>query len=456
MGSKSMSLTPLIFIGTGLKQFKMWVSVGIYCDLVVMLGLLAAYLLKFMPEQIDFRDFLLGFKISSTERGRNMSSLRSKNNWAICLMLPASVMAQERQGLLVNASLSVISDSNITRTAEKTSDKAAVFSSQLQFLSSIGQHNFVFGYQGDFAAYDDNTQYNYNDHQLNLSAIFDHSYRINSEFTLGYQAETEEPGSNNAQTEISSEFNEQTDKSAAAKFYYGTPASTGQFVFGLDHAQQRYSNNQQSFRDLDRNTLTGTFFYRMAPKTRLLLEASVAKIDAVAGTLFADQSSDENRYLAGVEWEATAITSGTFKVGYQKKDFEDERFIDLDGLSYFLDMTWKPNTYTNITIGAERSTSESAEQDIGGFITTGYSLALGHALSARTQLKANYSLNESDFSDAQDRTDKRKSITVGMSHSLRTWLDISLDYRHLTRSSNDEIFDFSSDTVELSLTSKFD
>jgi hypothetical protein len=370
-------------------------------------------------------------------------------------MLPASVMAQERQGLLVNASLSVISDSNITRTAEKTSDKAAVFSPQLQFLSSIGQHNFVFGYQGDFAAYDDNTQYNYNDHQLNLSAIFDHSYRINSEFTLGYQAETEDPGSNNAQTEISSEFNEQTDKSAAAKFYYGTPASTGQFVFGLDHAQQRYTNNQQSFRDLNRNTFTGTFFYRMAPKTRLLLEASVARLDNVTETLFADSSSDENRYLAGIEWEATAITSGTFKVGYQKKDFEDPQFSEIAGLSYFLDMTWKPNTYTNITISAQRTTEESAEQDIGGFIRTDYSLGLDHALSARTQLKATYSLDESDISDAQDRTDKSKNITLGVNHSLRTWLDISLDYRHFARSSNDESFDFSSDTVELSLTSKF-
>jgi hypothetical protein len=333
--------------------------------------------------------------------GAVVSSLRSKkmlllslNTLIVSMLLQSSLFAQQRQGLLLNAGLKVISDSNITRTAEKTSDKSAIFSPKLQFLSSIGQHKFVFGYQGDFAVYDDNTQYNYNDHQLNLSAIFNHSYRINSEFTLGYQTDAEDPGSNNAQTEISSEFNEQTDKSAAAKFYYGTTGSIGQFVLGLDHGQKRYTNNQQSFRDLNRNTFTGTFFYRMAPKTRLLLEANVARLDNVTKTLFANSSSDENRYLAGVEWEATAITSSTFKVGYQKKDFKDAQFSDIDGLSYFLDMVWKPNTYTNITIGAQRSTSESAEEDIGGFITTGYSLGLVHALSARTQLKAKYSLDE--------------------------------------------------------------
>jgi hypothetical protein len=396
--------------------------------------------------------------------GLVVSSLDNKNNLILCLnaicvaialLLPSSAGAQERQGLLLNAGLSVINDSNITRTAEKTPDKAAIFSPQLQFFNSIGQHNFIFGYQGDFVVYDDNTQYNYNDHQLNLSAIFDHSYRINSEFTLGYQQQVEEPGINNALNQLSTEFTKLTGKSAAAKLYYGTPASTGQFVFGVDHNQLRHTNNQQSFRDLDRNTFTGTFFYRMAPKTRLLLEASVASLDNVTETLFADFSGDENRYLAGVEWEATAITSGTFKVGYQKRDFEDPQFIDIGGLSYFLDMVWKPNTYTNITIGAQRTTQESAEQDIGGFIATGYSLGLNHALSARTQLKATYSLDEFDIIGAQDRTDKMKNIILGVNLSLRTWLDISLEYRHFARSSNDEIFDFSSDTVELSLTSKF-
>jgi hypothetical protein len=392
-----------------------------------------------------------------------MSSLRNKNILVLCLntlfvgvLLQSSVLAQERQGLLLNAGLLVINDSNITRTAEKISDTSAIFSPQLQFLSNIGQHSLVFDYQGTFAVYNDNSQYNYNDHELNLTALFDHSYRVNSEFMLGYQDVEEEPGSNSAETQISDEFNQLTGKSVGAKLYYGTSASSGQLVLGLDHNQQRYTNNQQSYRDLDRNKLTGTFFYRMAPKTRLLLEASVAKIDYVEDALFAVPTSDENLYLAGVEWEATAITSGTFKVGYQKKDYEDARFNDIDGLSYFLDMSWKPNTYTNITIGASRLTSESAEQDTGGFISTGYSLSLEHAFSARTFFDAQYEEDKSDLTFSQNRTDKRKSITVGLTHSLRTWLDISLDYRHLARSSNDEIYDFSSDSVELSLITNFD
>jgi hypothetical protein len=374
----------------------------------------------------------------------------------IGMLFQSSIFAQERQGLLLNADLSVISDSNITRTAEALSDSAAIFSPQLQFFSNVGQHIFVFDYQGEYAVYNDNSQYNYNDHELKLGATFELSSRINSDFKFGYQDKVEEPGSNSAQSQLSEKFNQQTRKSALAKFYYGTSASIGQFVLGLDHNQQRYTNNQQGFRDVDQQKATGIFFYRMAPKTRLLLEASVAKIDYVAVTPFGAPNSDNNLYLAGVEWEATAITSGTFKVGYQKKDFVDARYNDIDGLSYFLDMVWQPNTYSKITIGAERTTSESAEQGIGGFISTGYSLGLQHALSARTQLKANYIHDKSDLTFAQDRTDKRKKITLGLTHSLRTWLDISLNYRRIARSSNEEIYAFSSETVELTLSSKFD
>jgi hypothetical protein len=397
--------------------------------------------------------------------GLVMSILDNKNNLILCLtticvgiglLLPSSAGAQERQGLVLNAGLSVQSDSNITRTVEKTSDKLSVFSPQLQFLSNIGQHQFVFDYQGRFAAYNDNSQYNYNDHDFKLGAQLGHSYRFSSEFALGYQDKIEEPGANNAAPQVINEFNQRTRKTALAKFYYGTRASSGQLVLGLDHNQQRYTNNQQSFRDLDQNTLTGTFFYRMAPKTRLLFEASVARFDNVAATLTRDRTSDEHRYLTGVEWATTAITSGTFKVGYQQRDFADDSFNDLDGLSYYLDMLWRPNTYTKIKIGAKRETRESAQQDIGGFISTGYSLTLGHALSSRTQLNAKYQQDESDFNNAQNRADKRKNITVGIAHGLRTWLDISLAYRHSTRSSNDEIYAFSSDSVELSLNSKFD
>jgi hypothetical protein len=394
--------------------------------------------------------------------GVAMSSLRSRKNRIICfntlfvvMLLPASVLAQERQGLRLNAGIAVQSDSNITRTNEETSDNSAIFSPQLKYLTNIGQHRFKFDYQGDFAAYNGNTQYNYDDHNLNLTALFDHSYKLSSEFTLGYQDSIEEPGSNNSSNQLTDGFNQLKNKSVEANLYYGSNASGGQIVLGLAHNQKRYTNNQQSFRNLDRNQVSGTFFYSIAPKTRLLLQASVTGFNYLRDALIANRENDEKSYLAGIEWEATAITSGTFKVGYQQKDYADSRFNSLSGLSYFLDTYFRPNSYTKITIGTSRSANESAEQDDGGFISTGYLVAVEYSVSPRTSLNAEFQQNKSDLTLVQNRTLKLKDIKVGVNHSLSTWLDISLDYRHLARNSNDEIYDFASDSLELSLTSKF-
>jgi hypothetical protein len=396
--------------------------------------------------------------------GVAMKLLCNKNNLILCptalcvgigSLLSPLANAQERQGLLLNVGLSVKSDSNITRTAEETFDKIAIFSPQLQFLSNVGQHKFVFDYQGDFTTYNDNNQYNYNANALSLVTQFEHSYRFSSAFSLGYQDNIEEPGTNIAQNELGNEFNKFTRKSAKIKFSYGTIISNGQLALGLDHNQQRYTNNQQGFRDLDQNTLTGAFFYRMAPKIRLLFEASTARFDDVASIITTDRTSDENRFLAGVNWAETAIISGTFKVGYQQKDYADEGFNDIDGLSYFLNMLWQPHRFNKVKIGAKRTTRESAQQDIGGFIITTYSLGLEHELSSRTQLNVSYEQDESGFNNVQNGSDTRKIVTMNITHSLRAWLDIRLDYRHLARSSNNEINVFSSDSLKLSLMSKF-
>ena len=396
-----------------------------------------------------------------------MSSLRSKKNLFLCLntiiivgLLQFSVLAEERQGLLINSGLSIINDSNITRTAEEVSDQYAIFSPQLQFLSRVGQHHFIFDYQGDFAAYKDNTQYNFNNHDLKFSALFDHSVRVNSEFTFGYQDKAEEPGSTSAAGTLNNEFNQLTSKFVLAELFYGTSASSGQLVFGLAHDQTRYTNNEQGFRDMDKTNFSSTFFYRMAPNTRLLLEASIGTNEYAQETQFADQSSDQTLYLAGVEWDATAATTGTFKLGYQSRSYDDERLTNLSGLSYLVDMSWRPNTFSKLTIGASRLTNESAQQDIGGSINTGYSFTLEQDFTPRTSLNLLYQQDKSDFSraqvsSAQNRTDKRKRFEVGLAHSVKPWLDISLDYRHETRNSGEALFEFSLNTLELGITTNF-
>jgi hypothetical protein len=373
-----------------------------------------------------------------------------------CTLLCTNVMAEERQGLLLNAELKAQHDDNVLRKVESVADSSIQISPQVQYLTHMGKHIFALEYQGEYAAFEDSSELNYDNHDIALYARLDHSLKINSEFKLSYENEIEVPGTNNSTTLLITEFNLTQKKQATAKFYYGTKKSIGQLVLGLDHREFRYTNNLQGYRDVDRNRLSSTFYYRIAPKTRLLIQASIGDYDYITKSQFGDQSSKETFYLAGVEWDITAKTSGTFKLGYQGKNFKKNVYNDITGLSYMLDMTWKPNTYSKIQIGASRMTQESSQLLTSAFVTNSYTLDAEHEITPRTKLKAAYTFDSDDIVTISNRTDKRHNIVLGVDHSLRTWLNISLNYQFIERSSDLDIYEYKANIIGLSLTTKFD
>lgn len=371
------------------------------------------------------------------------------------LFISTNVNAEERQGLLLNAALIAEHDDNVLRKVNPTADNAIKLAPELQYLTHFGKHLFAINYDGEYALYNDNDKLNYDDHNISISARLDHSLKINSEFKLSYKDEIEEPGTNNSTSLLITQFNQTNKTQALAKFYYGTKQSIGQLVLRLDHNEYRYTNNLQSYRDVDRNRITGTFFYRIAPKTRLLFQASIGDYDYIIKSQFPDQSSKETFYLAGVEWDITAKTSGTFKLGYQGKNFKQDVYNDITGLSYMLDMTWKPNTYSKIKIGASRMTQESSQLLTSAFVTNSYTVDAEHEITPRTKLKAAYTYDNDDIVTIRSRTDKRHNIVLGVDHSLLTWLNISLDYRFIERRSDFKIYEYKANVIALSLTTKF-
>jgi hypothetical protein len=375
---------------------------------------------------------------------------------AICTVTSTNINAEERQGLLINTQIQAQHDNNVLRKIEATSDTSLQVSPELQYLTNNGKHVFSIEYKGEYTAYKENSELNYDNHNIILFARLDHTLKINTDFKFSYKNEVEEPGTNNSSSVLIEEFNQTNKKQAAAKFYYGTKQSIGQLVLALDHKEYRYTNNFQDYRDVDINTLTGIFYYRIAPKTRLLFQASIGDYNYIINNQFPDQSSKANFYLAGIEWDISAKTSGTFKLGYQGKNFEQDVYNDITGLSYMLDMTWKPNTYSTIKLGASRTTQESSQLQTSAFITNSYSVDVKHDITARTTLKATYTFDADDIVTSSNRTDKHHKLVLGIDYSLLTWLNIKLDYKFIERSSDIDIYNFKANIIALSLTTNFE
>ena len=370
------------------------------------------------------------------------------------LSVSFSVLSQE-EGFAPGVEVNFLQDNNIYRTSDEISDTITSIAPTFAYNALYGKQVVSAIYNGDYAFYADNSDLNYLDHDISVKALLDHSYSLSSEFTANYQYLIEQPGTTNAVTSELSEFNQQSNTTFAAKVLFGAQQSKGQIVTAYAQSKLRYDNNEQQFRDYDNDKATGTFFYRVAPKTRILLEVSAADLNYKNNFIF-DQSSKQKSYLAGVEWNATAITSSVFKIGYQDVDYANDLISDLSGLSYFLDMSWKPNTYSLVKIGASRAARESAEQSVGGFLSNEFNVGVDHEFTRKTKLSISYRYVESEFDDSQNRQEELQSFSMSIKYQSKRWLQLHLGCEVSKRESTSELFEFDASVINVGVVMSFD
>ncbi len=369
--------------------------------------------------------------------------------------------AEEQHGLLLNSSISLSHDDNIIKSSNKIEDQILSIKPIALFNSSIGKHDVKLQYSGEYTAFNDNSSYNFNAHDIATGIVFDHSYRMSTELEIFYQKNIEAPNSTNAINLNTNEYNYFNQKGLVASWLYGKEDSNGQIVFTYTHADKNFTNNQQSFRDLKQNGLSGTFFYKLSNISRLLFLARVEDFD-YQNTVFNDQSSKQYSALTGFVWRTSNTTTGEFKIGYQTKKYNDINFKDIDGLTYMLDMKWTPNTYTLLSLGSSKNTTESAISNQQGYTSTSYFVDLEHKLTNRTDVEAGFQYSISDLgrsivdTNTVVRKDDIYSANFGVKHSLRKWLNIEFTYTHERRSSINTLFEFNSNIFTISLETNFE
>ncbi|GAB2681942.1 outer membrane beta-barrel protein [Aliiglaciecola aliphaticivorans] len=359
-----------------------------------------------------------------------------------------SANAQQNEGFSAVIGANIGQEDNVFRSSEELSDEFLQLVPALKLTELYESVQLDAQYKGNYRQYNDLSDLSYAEHEASLKGQYKHTAKFSSEFALGYSDKIEEPGTSNAVGTVLEEFNEIATTSVKVAGTYGTIKSKGQIKVAYDAAKLRYGNNEQSFRDYDSNELTGTFFYRIAPKTRLLLEASKNDLSYESNRLI-DASSSQYRYLAGVEWAATAKTTGIFKIGYQDINYDDELLDDISSLAYYLDMVWKPNTYTGIKLGAERSTRESAIQGLSSFISETYSFGVNHGFSARSKIDFNFNYRKDDIDNPLNNGARFSSISAKYTYALKRSVEVYIDYTHKKRSSDFAVYDYDSNIYML-------
>ena len=230
----------------------------------------------------------------------------------------------------------------------------------------------------------------------------------------------------------------------------GRRIAPAQIGAGYESSGFRYLNNNQQVRNFDQRDRRLSGRYNLGAKYAVLSNLSVAWID------YADPGStlDAREYsgLIGVEWEATAKTSGSIMIGLRHRDFESPARPSNGGFTWDARLTWAPKTYSQFTVYSSRSVSEGGFSTTGGgssvTITDTSGLRWRHGLSERTTFEASV---ERSLSDTGGADDEYMSYGAGLRYRLNRWVAVFGDWNYHSRGSPVSGSDFEVGSVFLGL-----
>ena len=141
---------------------------------------------------------------------------------------------------------------------------------------------------------------------------------------------------------------------------------------------------------------------------------------------------------AGVKWEATAQTQGTFRIGYSVKDMWLPGLQDTKGTTWEGAIRWSPLSYSHVDLSTGRSFNDPLA---GGnaIINSYYNASWTHDWTDRITSKVSGGLIGDSYNGTA-RRDTTKSLGLGLSYAMQRWLSFGADYTHTVRDSNTDPF----------------
>ena len=211
-------------------------------------------------------------------------------------------------------------------------------------------------------------------------------------------------------------------------------SARNQLEFGTNYEQLRYYNSGNINASEERDSLmfNSIWFHRLGAKTRSLVEVRHTDHDYKLSSALRD--STNLALLGGATWDATGKTSGSFKLGAERKDFDSDQREDFTSPMWEVGVTWKPRTYSVFNLTSRRAFDEG--DDGASTINDWTTLATWeHEWTSRIATELKYRFSDRDY-EGIGRNDDRTSYGAGVTWSPDRWVDVTLSYLRTENDSN--------------------
>ncbi len=216
-----------------------------------------------------------------------------------------------------------------------------------------------------------------------------------------------------------------------------------------------YDEERNDFRDRDDQVVSTYAFYRVLPKTAVFLQYEYLDVDYDRDL---QSDSKEHHFFGGLQWNSGAKSRARLKLGYGMKDF-DQEIDDREDLIGEFQIDYRYSPKTSLYLLALRRIDETDIQGGGTILTHRAGIGYNQRLAPRITGSVDLSYVQEDYQESitfggvtNDREDKYVSASLSLGYSFRRWLNLSAAYTYVDRNSNFEIFDYTNNTIFLSLT----
>jgi len=386
-------------------------------------------------------------------------------------MLPNVVFAEGLLGiqgmnigpgrLYPDISVTTFHDDNLTRaTSNEISTFAVLVEPHLGYELKDSKNRYFMDYLLSAAAYEDSGDDDYIDNRFRLGYEYTPTKRI----FLGAHGEyldtrdARGTGAFEGTGVLPTSPDEWHHYLIEGTARYGSLKSQGRAELDIGYTNKTYDNNRATtfVRDREDTYATASFYYRIMPKTSLVLSGSITDFDYdQTAAIASDLDSTTSNILFGVEWRSTFKTTGTAQIGYTNKDFDSSDRDDGDALAWNVGVEWRPKSFSTFNLKTSREFNET--NGAGSFIEYDSIDASWshrwHKLSPKLSTLVAIKYAESSFNFEQvtttPREDEHLNFEVSVNYQIRRWLEIGAGYQYDERDSTDSTFDYDRNLVEL-------
>ena len=263
--------------------------------------------------------------------------------------------------------------------------------------------------------------------QVNLSAAthneFTSKHRLDFNATADWLFEPRGSGLTEGLGDAVNELVEYQQQSLNGRYEFGAESSKAQVALMGGFFNKKYQNFRaiSQFRDYDKTTLGIVGYYNTQAATRTFLELKQEdyRYDVIDANGI-NRDSDDVKVLFGMEWDATALTSGSVKLGYQKKDFAAVQRENFSGLSWEAGVTWQPLSYSFVDFTTSRAAKDPLGE--GDYIRESvYRATWTHDWNDQLSTRAGLSYTDEKYVGEIGRKDKTSNANFAVSYTTNSF-----------------------------------